>query len=119
MSGGEEEETELSCDILVLGAGMAGISAARRLRERGVEDVVVVEATDRIGGRVKDLQFGGVNVELGANWVHYGELEENSVHPLEQFVERTNLSFVTDDYEDVIFRYQGQPQHFPSAPNSV
>ena len=99
---------ELSCDILVLGAGMAGVAAARRLRERGMEDIMVVEATDRIGGRVKEVQFGGVNVEVGANWVHYGELEETEVHPLEWFVNRTNLNFVTDHYEDVIFRYQGQ-----------
>ena len=58
---------------------MAGVSAARRLRERGVEDIMVVEATDRIGGRVKEVQFGGVTVELGANWVHYSELEEEDV----------------------------------------
>ena len=50
MAGGEEEEAELTCTVLVLGAGMAGISAARRLRERGVEEVVVVEATDRQAG---------------------------------------------------------------------
>ena len=97
---------ELSCDILVLGAGMAGVAAARRLRERGVEDVMVVEATDRIGGRVKEVPFGGVNVEVGANWVHYGDLKE--VHPLEWFVNRTRLNFVSDNYGDVIWRYQGQ-----------
>ena len=50
LAGGEKEEAELSCTVLVLGAGMAGVSAARRLRERGVEDVVVVEATDRQAG---------------------------------------------------------------------
>ena len=110
---------ELSCDILVLGAGMAGVSAARRLRERGVEDIMVVEATDRIGGRVKEVQFGGVKVEVGANWVHYGELEETDVHPLEWFVNRTNLNFVTDHYEDVIFRYQGQATDLPFFPESV
>ena len=57
---------------------------------------------------MKEVQFGGVTVELGANWVHYGEMEEDDVHPLERLVNRTNLRFVSDDYEDVIFRYRGQ-----------
>ena len=81
---------------------------------------MVVEATDRIGGRVKQVQFGGVTVELGANWVHYSELEEGDVHPLEWFVNRTNLNFVPDDYEDVIFRYLGQYRSsFPSSLKSI
>ena len=40
------------------------------MKEEGVEGVVVVEGSDRIGGRIKDAQFGGITVELGANWVH-------------------------------------------------
>ena len=60
----------MEAEVLVLGAGAAGITVAQRLREEGVEGVVVVEGSDRIGGRVKDVQFGGITVELGANWVH-------------------------------------------------
>ena len=56
--------------MLVLGAGMAGITVAQRLKEEGVKGVVVVEGSDSIGGRVKEMQFGGITVELGANWVH-------------------------------------------------
>ena len=65
---GDEEVVE--AEVLVLGAGMAGITVAARLKEAGVEGVVVVEGSDRIGGRVKDTQFGGITIELGANWVH-------------------------------------------------
>ena len=65
---GDEEVVE--AEVLVLGAGMAGITVAARLKEEGVEGVVVVEGSDRIGGRVKDTQFGGITIELGANWVH-------------------------------------------------
>ena len=60
----------MEAEVLVLGAGAAGITVAQRLREEGVEGVVVVEGSDMIGGRVKDVQFGGITVELGANWVH-------------------------------------------------
>ena len=65
---GDDEIVE--AEVLVLGAGMAGITVAQRLKEEGVEGVVVVEGSERIGGRVKDVQFGGITVELGANWVH-------------------------------------------------
>ena len=65
-----EDNEFVEAEVLVLGAGMAGITVAARLKEEGVEGVVVVEGSDRIGGRVKDTQFGGITIELGANWVH-------------------------------------------------
>ena len=39
-------------DVLILGAGIAGISAARALEVNGVTDFLVLEATDRVGGRI-------------------------------------------------------------------
>ncbi|MFD4421053.1 FAD-dependent oxidoreductase [Agromyces sp. NPDC058484] len=57
--------------VAVIGAGVAGLTAARALVEDGFE-VVVIEARDRIGGRihsVDDDEFGGT-VELGAMFVH-------------------------------------------------
>ena len=57
-------------DVLVLGAGMAGLTAARALAERGVR-VTVLEAKDRVGGRVSSrVAEGGGVVELGAEFVH-------------------------------------------------
>jgi monoamine oxidase len=57
-------------DVVVLGAGMAGLAAARVLGERGLR-VVVVEAQERVGGRIlsRQVESGGV-VELGAEFVH-------------------------------------------------
>jgi monoamine oxidase len=57
-------------DVLVLGAGMAGLTAARTLAERGFR-VRVLEATDRVGGRIHSQRVeGGGVVELGAEFVH-------------------------------------------------
>ncbi|MGH2954359.1 MAG: flavin monoamine oxidase family protein [Solirubrobacterales bacterium] len=56
-------------DVVVVGAGLAGLAAARRLRASGRE-VVVLEARDRVGGRVVNEPIGdGRVVELGAQWV--------------------------------------------------
>jgi monoamine oxidase len=59
----------MDVDVAVVGAGLAGLAAARRLHRRG-RRVVVLEASDRIGGRVRDVPLsGGGAVELGAQWV--------------------------------------------------
>ena len=103
----EDVEDVVTSDILILGAGMAGISAAKRLTERGLEDIVMVEGADRIGGRVREVNFGGVNVEVGANWVHFSNLKKSEINPLELMVKEAKLNSVNDDYSDVIFRYRG------------
>ena len=56
-------------DVLILGAGMAGLAAARALAERGVR-VRVLEAQERVGGRVSSRTVDGATVELGAEFVH-------------------------------------------------
>lgn len=59
----------MSTDVVVVGAGVAGLAAARELHRRGVR-VVVLEARDRIGGRIQTETLGGEIVDLGATWIH-------------------------------------------------
>ncbi|XP_028902303.1 spermine oxidase [Ornithorhynchus anatinus] len=56
--------------IVVIGAGLAGLSAARTLLEHGFTDVTVLEASDRIGGRVQSVKLEHATFELGATWIH-------------------------------------------------
>lgn len=56
--------------VLVIGAGFAGLAAARRLREGGI-DCVVLEARDRLGGRVHSISLGPVRVDEGAAWLQH------------------------------------------------
>ncbi len=56
--------------VVVIGAGFAGLTAARELQNAGV-DCQIVEARDRIGGRAWTTEHAGHTVEMGANWVHW------------------------------------------------
>jgi monoamine oxidase len=60
---------DVSPQVVVVGAGLSGLAAARRLTALGI-DVVVLEARDRVGGRVEGGHTaGGVPVELGGQWI--------------------------------------------------
>ncbi|MGZ3518143.1 MAG: flavin monoamine oxidase family protein [Vulcanimicrobiaceae bacterium] len=63
--------TKLRTDVAVIGAGAAGLAAAWRLHQRGV-DLLVLEARDRIGGRAYTMQShdGSLPIELGAEFIH-------------------------------------------------
>lgn len=56
-------------DTIVVGAGVAGLAAARALADAG-RTVVVLEARDRIGGRVWTDRSDGFVTDLGASWIH-------------------------------------------------
>jgi len=61
----------VSTDVVVIGAGAAGLAAARTLHGRGI-DTLLLEARDRVGGRAYTLrtQDGAFPVELGAEFIH-------------------------------------------------
>ena len=68
----EENSTRIrdSADALVIGAGMAGVTAARELARAGLS-VIVVEAGDRIGGRLRTIRdFSEQPIEAGAEFIH-------------------------------------------------
>lgn len=56
-------------DTIVIGAGVAGLTAARLLVRAG-RRVVVLEARDRVGGRVVTDRLSGLVTDLGASWIH-------------------------------------------------
>src|SRR5688572_16120956 len=63
------EQITRDADVAVIGAGLAGLSAARGVVAAGAS-VVVVEARDRVGGRVLNEDIGAGNVvEVGAQWI--------------------------------------------------
>jgi monoamine oxidase len=58
-----------SNSILIIGAGMAGLTAARTLAEAG-RSVTLLEAASRVGGRIHTIRDGNEIIELGAEFIH-------------------------------------------------
>ncbi len=73
----------------VIGAGMSGLTAAKKLADAGV-DVTVFEARDRIGGRVWTNDSLGPALDLGASWIH--GVEGNPLVALSDAVGQTRLA---------------------------
>jgi monoamine oxidase len=68
-----DKSAVLEVDVAVVGAGMAGLSAARALRDAGAS-VAVLEARDRVGGRLKSAQLaGGLTFDVGGQWLGVGQ----------------------------------------------
>lgn len=68
----------LEADVVVIGAGAAGLAAARRLAGRSFR-TVVLEARDRIGGRVWSHSSTRGNAELGAEFIHGDAVETRAL----------------------------------------
>lgn len=65
--------SHLKTDVIVVGAGIAGLAAANSLREHGIE-ALVIEARDRVGGRLHNHTFAnGDVVDIGGQWLGPGQ----------------------------------------------
>lgn len=78
-------------DTIVLGAGISGLAAASRLfehpRYKKKNALLVLEARDRIGGRIGAVEVNGCRLDTGANWIH-GVGTEDRPNPLMKILPR-------------------------------
>lgn len=101
-SAGTGATTSLA-EVLVIGAGLAGLSAARKLAAGG-KKVIVLEGRDRVGGRVWTDRSLGSPFDLGASWIHGA-----SGNPLTKMAKKLGVVTAESDYGNVhIFDHDGK-----------
>lgn len=96
-------------DCVVIGAGLAGLTAATELVDRGL-DVTVLEARQRVGGRVETVQHDGQVVDLGGQWVSPGH------HLMLDLVQAAALELISPQEGDLLIRSQGEVYRSQAVP---
>ena len=90
------EIADIPGTVLVIGAGFAGLAAARALVDAG-RDVIVLEARDRTGGRAHTVPFGGSVADLGPSWIH-----GVTNNPILQLAAEAGVEPIAFDYDNEI-----------------
>ena len=85
--------------ILILGAGMSGVAAAKKIQELGYTKFEIIEGSSRVGGRVFHLTMGNTVVEMGPMVVHAA-----SDNPVLQLINKYHVPIQQTNYDDWIVR---------------
>ena len=84
--------------VLILGGGVTGVIAARTLHQNGIDDFLIVDALDELGGRMMSHSFAGKTIELGANWVQGTQTGDGPANPIFELVKKHNLTTQSNDW---------------------
>ena len=91
-------------EVIVVGSGISGLAAAKSLKSQGAI-VTILEAKNRIGGRIYTDHALGAPFEVGAGWIH-GPSRENPIKQLANNIKAE--TFITDDSNYVLFDSKGE-----------
>lgn len=80
--------------VIVIGAGISGLAAAKKLHEEGF-NVIVLEAQDKVGGRLCTNRALGINFDEGASWIH--GVEGNPITALAQEAGMTTFHTIDEN----------------------
>lgn len=108
IAGGRPSANPDHHQVLVLGGGVAGIIAARSLHTKGVDDFVIIEGRDELGGRMRSHNFGGTTVEVGANWIQGTQVPGGPANPILDLAIKHSLKTRANDWFGSITTYDSK-----------
>ncbi|KAK0200983.1 hypothetical protein DFS33DRAFT_1277312 [Desarmillaria ectypa] len=91
--------------VLILGGGVAGVIAARTLHEEGIDNFLIIEARDELGGRMRSHAFAGYTVEIGANWVQGTQTGTGPANPIYELVKKHNITTEANSFHGSMTTY--------------
>jgi monoamine oxidase len=96
--------------IIIIGAGISGLSAAKELIQHGI-DVIILEARERIGGRIWKADNFDIPIDLGASWIHQmnGNPLTKIANELKLHIDSTCNPYLTAEGSFELYDYDGQP----------
>lgn len=81
---------------------MAGVIAARTLHDKGINNFLIVEARDELGGRMQTESFGGKIIEQGPNWIQGTQTDNGPANPIYTLAKKHNISTQFNDWFDSV-----------------
>ncbi len=98
-----QENNSRHAKVIVIGAGISGLAAARTLADKNIS-VMILEARNRIGGRMWTDSSLGVPLDLGASWIH-----GVNGNPITELAKKFNAETVpTYDENEIVFHADGR-----------
>ena len=89
--------------VLILGAGLSGIRAAKTLLDRNITDILILEGKNYTGGRIHSVTFANLyTIQAGVNWIHFINDEETKA--LKERRDAMNIRGITSNYSDIMVR---------------
>lgn len=112
-SASSDDSAPYDYDVIIMGAGMTGISAGHVLDRAGMK-ILIIEAQDYVGGRTKVAKFGNYTFNVGASWIEgtcpsfdtnpeecaYNGHVPTKINPMQTLADKYNITYTDAGYDD-------------------
>ncbi len=101
---GKDNSIQDGKTVVVIGAGISGLAAAKKLKDKGFK-VIVLESQEKIGGRLRTDRSAGIAFDEGASWIH-----GPNGNPITNLASQAGAeTYLTDDDSLKVFDNNGNP----------
>ena len=106
---------EHNYEVIIMGAGIAGISAAKQLLSKGIKNILIIEAQDYVGGRIKTIEFGNdirqYPLNIGASHLFATNTSSSNSNPILELLNKYNIEYQTTSDTNPFFDHHTNDKH--------